>query len=69
MTENYDPIKVLTTDAKIAEWCNDCLPSDRKSIENGVIVKTSHRWPLLIDPQIQVRKPEKWLKPLFLCRD
>ena len=55
MTEGVDPLKVLATDGVTAEWMNDGLPSDRKSIENGAITNTSSRWPLLIDPQLQVR--------------
>ena len=59
MTEGIDPLTVLATDGVTAEWMNDGLPSDRKSIENGAITTTSSRWPLLIDPQLQ---GIKWLR-------
>eukprot|EP00741_Cyanophora_paradoxa_P004754 tig00000828_g4612.t1 len=48
-----DPLAILTTDAEIARWMNDGLPSDRVSIENGTILTSCARWPLMIDPQLQ----------------
>ena len=36
MSESTDPLKILTTDAQIAGWNNEELPSDRVSTENGV---------------------------------
>merc|ERR1719230_2174065 len=48
-----DPLKVLTTDAQIASWNTELLPADRVSTENGSIVNSCARWPLMIDPQLQ----------------
>ena len=48
-----DPLKVLTTDAQIAGWNTELLPADRVSTENGCIVNSCARWPLMIDPQLQ----------------
>ena len=45
--------EVLTTEAEIAAWNNEGLPTDRVSTENGAIVKNAKRWPLLVDPQLQ----------------
>uniref|UniRef100_A0A7N6C1K8 Dynein axonemal heavy chain 12 n=1 Tax=Anabas testudineus TaxID=64144 RepID=A0A7N6C1K8_ANATE len=44
---------------KIRAWNIAGLPSDAFSIDNGVIVSNSRRWPLMIDPQGQANK---WVK-------
>ena len=31
------------------------LPADRISIENGAIITNCNRWPLIVDPQLQLR--------------
>ena len=41
------------------EWVIAGLPNDTLSVENGIILKNSNRWPLLIDPQGQANK---WIK-------
>jgi dynein heavy chain len=58
-TENLDVLSLLTDAAKIAQWCNENLPSDRMSIENATILTNAERWPLMIDPQLQ---GIKWIK-------
>lgn len=59
----YDMITVLGSDVKIQNWNIDGLPRDSFSIENGIIMDNSRRWPLFIDPQAQashwIRKMEK----------
>jgi dynein heavy chain len=52
-SENADPVLLLADPAVIAGWANDLLPADRVSTENGCLVTTCARWPLLIDPQLQ----------------
>ena len=37
-------------------WNAASLPSDDLSIENGIIMFGSRRWPLMIDPQSQANK-------------
>ena len=59
MSAAPDPMKILTSAAKIAEWQSCSLPADAVSTENGTIVSNSKRWPLLIDPQLQ---GISWLK-------
>merc|ERR1719517_77165 len=59
MTDKIDPLKVLCSDADIAGWQNEGLPSDRVSIENASVVTSCQRWPLMIDPQLQ---GVKWIK-------
>ena len=53
MSEDSDPMKILTSEAEVALWNSQTLPSDQVSTENGTIVTNSSRWPLLIDPQLQ----------------
>ena len=62
MTENLDPLSVLTDDADIAAWNNEGLPSDRMSTENATILINCQRWPLIVDPQLQ---GISWLKKRF----
>lgn len=60
MTEGLDPtMDVLTSEAKVASWNNEGLPSDRVSTENGAILTNCLRWPLMIDPQLQ---GIKWIR-------
>jgi dynein heavy chain, axonemal len=42
--------KVLGNDVTIRQWAVAGLPSDNLSIENGIIMFGSRRWPLMIDP-------------------
>jgi dynein heavy chain len=51
--------KVLGDSIKIRDWALAGLPSDSFSIDNGIIVSNSRRWPLMIDPQGQANK---WVK-------
>ena len=53
MSENSNPLSILTDEATIADWNNCKLPSDRVSIENGCILTSSERYSLMIDPQLQ----------------
>jgi dynein heavy chain len=43
--------KILGDDVVIRGWSVAGLPSDNLSIENGIIMYGSRRWPLMIDPQ------------------
>ena len=63
MEENYISITpkismkfVLGNDVTIRQWAVAGLPSDNLSIENGIILFGSRRWPLMIDPQTQANK-------------
>nr|XP_046254731.1 dynein axonemal heavy chain 11 isoform X1 [Scatophagus argus] len=59
LTDGLDPVLMLTDDATVAAWHNQGLPNDRMSIENAVILTTSERWPLIVDPQQQ---GIKWIR-------
>ena len=56
VTPNLDVIPFLTTEAEMGEWNLEGLPTDSLSIQNGILVTRSSRWPLLIDPQGQAHK-------------
>jgi dynein heavy chain len=59
MSVDPDPINILTSEAEVAQWNADFLPADTVSTENGSIVSSTSRWPLIIDPQLQ---GIRWLK-------
>ena len=48
--------QILGEDVTIRQWAVAGLPSDNLSIENGIIMFKSRRWPLMIDPQTQANK-------------
>jgi dynein heavy chain, axonemal len=43
--------QVIGNDVTIRGWAVAGLPSDNLSVENGIIMFGSRRWPLMIDPQ------------------
>ena len=47
---------VLGDDVLIRIWSVAGLPNDNLSVENGIILFKSRRWPLMIDPQTQANK-------------
>ena len=55
-SNNITMSKVLGNDVTIRQWGVAGLPSDKLSIENGIIMFKSRRWPLMIDPQTQANK-------------
>ena len=63
MSPDTNPLSILTDEATIAGWNNQKLPADRVSTENGAILTSSERYPLIIDPQLQgitwLREKEK----------
>ena len=50
---------VLGNPVTIRDWVIDGLPNDSFSVDNAIIISSSRRWPLLIDPQGQANK---WIK-------
>ncbi|XP_039204063.1 dynein heavy chain 12, axonemal isoform X3 [Crotalus tigris] len=58
-SESFSLSKTLGDPIKIRAWNIAGLPTDQFSIDNGVIVDNSRRWPLMIDPQGQANK---WIK-------
>jgi dynein heavy chain len=61
MDRNFDLERLLADPVQVRDW-NICgLPADKFSIENGLFLFNSRRWPLMIDPQGQA---VKWIKTL-----
>jgi dynein heavy chain len=50
---------VLGDPVTIRDWLLAGLPNDAFSIENAIMMTSSSRWPLMIDPQGQANK---WIK-------
>ena len=49
-------IKLLEDKVTTKMWSAASLPNDQLSVENGIIMFKSRRWPLMIDPQTQANK-------------
>lgn len=60
-SDNCNLVATLGDPVKVRNWQIAGLPRDTLSVENGVIVQFSQRWPLFIDPQGQANK---WIKSL-----
>jgi len=59
--EDLNLIATIGEPVKIRNWNIQGLPIDDFSVENGIIVDNSRRWPLMIDPQGQANK---WIRNL-----
>jgi dynein heavy chain len=55
-------VSFLVDEAKVGQWNLDGLPKDNLSIQNGIMVEASERYPLLIDPQGQ---GAFWIKNMY----
>ncbi|XP_068166194.1 dynein axonemal heavy chain 12-like [Antennarius striatus] len=58
-SDDFSLSKILGDPIKIRAWNIAGLPSDTFSVDNGVIISNSRRWPLMIDPQGQANN---WVK-------
>ncbi|XP_067125606.1 dynein axonemal heavy chain 7-like isoform X2 [Centruroides vittatus] len=65
-TKEFSLIETLGEPVTIRKWIIDGLPTDNFSIENGIIINNSHRWPLMIDPQGQANQ---WIKKMEKEKD
>lgn len=60
-SSDFDFIRCLGDQYKIRQWTILELPNDGISVENGIIVTQTGRWPLIIDPQDQANR---WIRKL-----
>ena len=56
LEEGTNLMAFLGKPVSIQQWTMVGLPKDENSIENGIIIEKSRRWPLMIDPQGQANK-------------
>eukprot|EP00916_Digyalum_oweni_P009684 GHVL01016321.1.p1 GENE.GHVL01016321.1~~GHVL01016321.1.p1 ORF type:complete len:1870 (+),score=456.95 GHVL01016321.1:3343-8952(+) len=61
-SESVNMIDFLVDGATIAKWGVQGLPADELSVQNGIMVSRSKRYPLMIDPQGQANM---WLKKKY----
>ena len=55
----FSTVETLGDPVQIRQWNIQGLPIDAFSVENGIIVTKTRRWPLMIDPQGQANK---WIR-------
>eukprot|EP00965_Chrysotila_dentata_P068991 2279687-Pleurochrysis_carterae.AAC.1 len=53
VTEGLRVSTFLVDQGTIGDWTLEGLPTDELSIQNGIMVTRSQKWPLMIDPQSQ----------------
>jgi dynein heavy chain len=61
-SDKFHVSNFLANQTDVREWNIDGLPKDDFSTENGVLVMSKGRWPLMIDPQTQ---GNKWIKKKY----
>lgn len=54
-SENYSLVRTMGDPMILREWVMQGLPSDSVSQENSIFTTKGYRWPLLVDPQLQVK--------------
>lgn len=62
-SEVFNIVRILGDPYQMRVWNMHGLPRDDVSIENGIIVTQSGRWPLMIDPQEQANR---WIRSMEL---
>ncbi|ESN93529.1 hypothetical protein HELRODRAFT_194054 [Helobdella robusta] len=56
LSEDFSLANILGDPVQIRSWKIFGLPSDEFSIDNGIIISQTNRWPLMIDPQGQANR-------------
>lgn len=59
MNKDFTITSFMASQSEIREWNLQKLPTDKFSIENGILTLRSRRWALMIDPQSQANT---WIK-------
>lgn len=53
VTPDLNIVKFLVDETTIADWQMEGLPADSHSVQNAIMITTSSKYPLMIDPQGQ----------------
>ena len=53
VTQGLSVTSFMVDETIIGDWAREGLPRDELSVQNGIMVTRSSKWPLLIDPQGQ----------------
>eukprot|EP00744_Colponema_vietnamica_P001598 GILI01002635.1.p1 GENE.GILI01002635.1~~GILI01002635.1.p1 ORF type:complete len:2087 (-),score=720.86 GILI01002635.1:371-6598(-) len=68
VTEGLDIVKFLVDDTTVSDWALEGLPSDTHSIQNAIMITTSQKWPLMIDPQGQALQWIRRRTEIYNCK-
>jgi len=53
VTDQLNIVRFLVDETKVADWQLEGLPQDPHSVQNAIMITTSTKWPLMVDPQGQ----------------
>lgn len=53
LLQDLSVVKFLVDESQITDWQIEGLPSDDHSVQNGIIITRTTKYPLLVDPQGQ----------------
>lgn len=53
VTPDLNVVKFLVDETTIADWQMEGLPADTHSVQNAIMITTSSKYPLMVDPQGQ----------------
>ncbi len=59
---DFSLVDFLASPSDVRQWQIQGLPSDDFSTENGLLITTGRRWPLMVDPQ---RQANRFIKNLY----
>ena len=69
LTPDLEMTNFLVNQSTVGEWNLQGLPNDDLSVQNGIMVTRSTRYPLMIDPQSQAINWIKRKEPIIMERD
>jgi dynein heavy chain, axonemal len=55
VSEDFKIEKVISSEIEIQNWLNNQLPNDQLSIQNAIIIHSTLKHALIIDPQLQAQ--------------
>eukprot|EP00966_Prymnesium_polylepis_P100054 2316709-Prymnesium_polylepis.1 len=50
VTKGLQVTKFMVDEGTVGDWAHEGLPTDELSVQNGIMVTRTSKWPLLIDP-------------------